>query len=577
MTLAQRNRRLSTDSGSSTSTSPERGGDDDNDSIMIHQNDSQSSLSPSISQDLSEAEARSREIEERCRVSPVSRLPAELMISIFSKLNSTSDLRSCMLVSKEWARNSVALLWHRPNTGSWSALQTVVRSIRKVDSYFDYESLVKRLNLSTLGQQVSDGTLQPFSGCNRIERLTLTNCSKINDLSLVDMLTGNRSLLALDVTGLESITDASMHAVAENCIRLQGLNVTNCRHISDDALEAVAQRCRHVKRLKFNGCSQLTDKTFLAFAMSCPQILEIDCHACGNLEDISVTTLIDQGRHLRELRLAHCTRITDQAFLNLPSDSIFESLRILDLTECFELQDAGVAKIIQAAPRLRNLCLAKCRNLTDRAVMSITKLGKNLHYIHLGHCSRITDVGVNQLVKLCNRIRYIDLACCLNLTDTSVQQLATLPKLKRIGLVKCANITDRSILALAKPKQIPPGGQLQRSALERVHLSYCTLLTLSGIHALLNNCPRLTHLSLTGVQAFLREDLIVYCREAPAGMLPCGQPTTSNHVMLTLLRIQRPPTECFLCIFWKRSVTSTRPSQRGIKSRHDHVQRWGWG
>ena len=36
-----------------------------------------------------------------------------------------------------------------------------------------------------------------------------------------------------------------------------------------------------------------------------------------------------------------------------------------------------------------------------------------------------------------------------------------------------------------------------------------------GIHALLNNCPRLTHLSLTGVQAFLRDDLLVYCREAP--------------------------------------------------------------
>lgn len=33
---------------------------------------------------------------------------------------------------------------------------------------------------------------------------------------------------------------------------------------------------------------------------------------------------------------------------------------------------------------------------------------------------------------------------------------------------------------------------------------------------MLNNCPRLTHLSLTGVQAFLRDDLTVFCREAPA-------------------------------------------------------------
>lgn len=32
---------------------------------------------------------------------------------------------------------------------------------------------------------------------------------------------------------------------------------------------------------------------------------------------------------------------------------------------------------------------------------------------------------------------------------------------------------------------------------------------------LLNNCPKLTHLSLTGVQAFLRDELLTFCREAP--------------------------------------------------------------
>lgn len=37
---------------------------------------------------------------------------------------------------------------------------------------------------------------------------------------------------------------------------------------------------------------------------------------------------------------------------------------------------------------------------------------------------------------------------------------------------------------------------------------------------LLNRCPRLTHLSLTGVQAFLREDLDAFCREAPQGKAP---------------------------------------------------------
>ena len=456
--------------------------------------------------------------EERIRQSPISRLPAELLIAIFSKLSSPADLKTCMLVSKTWAMNSVDLLWHRPQTHNWKNLHNVITSIRKTHGYFAYHTLVKRLNLAALGDEVSNGTLYPLVKCKRIERLTLTNCTKLTDDNLAPMIQGNRSLLALDVTGLEGITDRTMMAVAENCYRLQGLNITNCHKISDDSLVALGQSCRHLKRLKLNGCSQITDRAVITFAMHCHQLLEIDLHDCKLLSDDSVTALITEGRHLRELRLAHCSLITDEAFLNLPMDRTFESLRILDLTDCSELGDAGVQRIVTAAPRLRNLVLAKCRQITDRGVISITKLGKNLHYIHLGHCNRITDIGVSQLVRLCNRIRYIDLACCHNLTDASVTQLASLPKLRRIGLVKCGSITDRSIYALARPKAMSGrSSPVSPSNLERVHLSYCTLLTLGGIHALLNNCPRLTHLSLTGVQSFLRNDLIVFCREAPPG------------------------------------------------------------
>jgi len=201
------------------------------------------------------------------------------------------------------------------------------------------------------------------------------------------------------------------------------------------------------------------------------------------------------------------------------------------------------------APRLRNLVLAKCRNITDIAVNAISKLGKNLHYVHLGHCNHITDEAVIKLVQCCNRIRYIDLGCCVKLTDASVTKLATLPKLRRIGLVKCNMITDESVYALSQShRRYIQGGAGQpelayaglistnASSLERVHLSYCTNLTLrvrilylpisentnrdQSIIVLLNNCPRLTHLSLTGVHAFLRTDLDAFCRDAPSGVYP---------------------------------------------------------
>lgn len=209
---------------------------------------------------------------------------------------------------------------------------------------------------------------------------------------------------------------------------------------------------------------------------------------CNLIGNTPVTSLLVKGNCLRELRLANCELIDDNAFLSISSNRTFEHLRILDLTSCTRLTDAAVQKIVDVAPRLRNLVLSKCRNITDISINAISRLGKNLHYVHLGHCGQITDEGVKRLVHNCNRIRYIDLGCCTNLTDESIKRLAQLPKLKRIGLVKCNSITDESVNALAEAafrRRLRRDGNVvtgnmdpYASSLERVHLSYCTNLTL---------------------------------------------------------------------------------------------------
>lgn len=234
------------DSDSSSSSSPERVLDDDYESVMEHPNDSQSSLSVS----LEDMELDNVDWELQHRLSPISRLPAELLIAVFSKLGTSSDLVSCMLVSKSWARNSVDLLWHRPSTTKWKKLLNVIQTARKRDGYFAYHDLIKRINLATLKSEVSDGTLQPLSICKRIERLTLPGCSQLTDMSLVPVVEGNRSLMAIDLSELDHITNRSMFAIAKNCYRLQGLNVSGCKGITDEAMIEVAKNCRRLKRVR---------------------------------------------------------------------------------------------------------------------------------------------------------------------------------------------------------------------------------------------------------------------------------------------------------------------------------------
>ena len=252
----RRRHRLSMASDSSSSSSPERELDDDYESIMEHPNDSQSSLGVSME----EMELDAVEFERQCRISPISRLPAELLISVFSKLNSPKDLKTCMLVSKSWARNSVDLLWYRPSTSNWKSLISVIKTACKRDGFFAYHDLIKRLNLGGLKEQVSDGTLLSLSACKRIERLTLPGCNQLSDLSVSQIIHGNRSLMAIDVSDLDLLTDRTVLIVAENCFRLQGLNVSNCKGLTDQSLVSVGRNCRRIKRVSTSTLGGLTPR-----------------------------------------------------------------------------------------------------------------------------------------------------------------------------------------------------------------------------------------------------------------------------------------------------------------------------
>ncbi|CAG8453113.1 8878_t:CDS:2 [Ambispora gerdemannii] len=433
-------------------------------------------------------------------------IPSELILHIFKFITSTSDLKSCILVCKSWCSCGVEILWHKP-VFSGNALVKLLITISRPTQTFPYALLIRRLNFSFLGENVSDAILSRLNGCERLERLTLGGCKRLTDIGLIGLINKAEGLVALDVSDIMNLTDAVVELVGQRCRRLQGLNVSLCKKITDTGVIAVASRCRSLRRIKLSGCENVTDNSIVLLAENCPHLLELDLTNCNQITNNAIQPVLERCAQLRELRLNSCTNLTDEAFTkSMPS--FFEQLRILDLTSCALITDQTLLKIVYSAPKLRNLVLAKCGNITDEGVNHITRLGKHLHYLHLGHCSRITDHSITNLARHCTRLRYLDLACCVQLTDASVHELSHLPKLKRIGLVKCANITDSAIYALIDHRVVA-------HTLERVHLSYCINLTITAVLELVNCCYRLTHLSLTGVPAFLRSDLQRLCRPPP--------------------------------------------------------------
>ncbi|GAA5803454.1 hypothetical protein HPULCUR_008936 [Helicostylum pulchrum] len=455
-------------------------------------------------------------------------IPSELIVQILKQLPSDKDLLQCVYVDKRWSYLASELLWYKPNfirSSSWLAFFTVIQSTQQS---YPYTSFIRRINLTPLSILVEDIHIITLNACQRLERLTLAGCSKLTDVGLCALITQQdhgigSELVSIDLNDVVQVTDTTILKVAFCCPNLQGLNLSMSQEqqlITDISICEVARQCKDLKRIKLNNCTKITEKSAINLALNCPRLVEVDFTNC-NINDIALTKIFNYCRDLRELRISQGdvtnTRISDEGFmssfltLKQVKDSpvyYYEQLRLVDFTAITTISDQSIKSLIQAAPKIRNLVLNKCINITDESILAICKLGRYLHFLHLGHCSNITDRSITKLAALCNRLRYLDMACCIQITDKSVIELANLPKLKRIGLVKCSNITDISIGALTSHVRIA-------NSLERIHLSYCTQLSVRAISRLLNVCHKLNHLSLTNVPSFLRTDLQEFCRSPP--------------------------------------------------------------
>lgn len=442
----------------------------------------------------------------------ISNLPPEILAMVFSNVHSKNDLFSVVLSCKYWASIVIDTIWFRPGINNKRTLQRIadVMKMDPTDTHWEYRKFIKRLNLSLVPHYITDDFLSLFFGSSNLERITLVNCSKIHHQTICDLLNGCSKLQSIDLTGVKDINDKIYLQLADQCKRLQGLYAPGSNNVTGDAVLQLIINCPQLKRIKLSDCNQINDSIIHSLVVNCPYLVELDLHGCELVTNKALYEIFLILESLKEFKISRNNNIDWKCFES-PTGAIMslDKLRIIDFTQCPNITDKAVEKLISLAPKLRNVVLSKCSSITDQSLKAIAQLGKNIHYIHLGHCSNITDEGAKTLIRSCYRLQYIDLACCNQLTNATVMELSSLPKLRRIGLVKCSQITDVGILALAENRNT-------EDSLERIHLSYCIHLTIFPIYKLLKSCPKLTHISLTGISQFLRPDITSYCRDPPS-------------------------------------------------------------
>ncbi|KAG2077262.1 RNI-like protein [Suillus decipiens] len=362
------------------------------------------------------------------------------------------------------------------------------------------------------------------------------NCG-VSDEWVAPEMVSCRQLESVVLSGVTDTSDKTIVRLAQENSNIQGLDLTGCKYVTDVSIMELVAKTPPLQWLQLSGVV-LTDASVSAIAKTFPRLVELELNDQPLMTAVSVRDIWSYSRKLRTLTLARSPQLTDSALPSpiktltpqpsgekplparphtwldrLPPLILHHTaidLRVLDLSHCLKLTDAGVEGIVTHAPLLRSLAFAGCPNLTDKALESISKLGLHLGNLTLAHCPRITDNGIVSLVRSCTELRSVDLAFCRHLSDMAVFELASLDHIHRLVLVRVPKLTDNAIYFLAD----------HTPSLERLHLSYCDRITLKSLHHLVRTCKRLVHLTATGVPGARRTGVGRFSDPPPADLDP---------------------------------------------------------
>ncbi|XP_032871065.1 F-box/LRR-repeat protein 7 [Amblyraja radiata] len=277
------------------------------------------------------------------------------------------------------------------------------------------------------------------------------------------------------------------------CLMLENLIILSCRRLSDRGLYTIAQCCPELRQLEVPGCYNISNEALYDLVSRCPNLEQLDVSGCSKITCISLTKeacvklspLHGKQTSIRYLNMTDCFLLEDQGLHTIAAHCT--QLTHLYLRRCIRVTDEGLHFLMLYCTTIKELSVSDCRAVTDFGMREVAKLEAHLKYLSIAHCVRITDVGVRYIAKYCSKLRYLNARGCDGLTDHGIEYLAkNCTKLKSLDIGKCLLVSDAGMEVLA----------LNCYNLKRLSLRSCESITGRGLKIVAANCFELQALNV---------------------------------------------------------------------------------
>jgi len=264
-----------------------------------------------------------------------------------------------------------------------------------------------------------------FIAANR--RLELPYCKQLTEAGLSLLTYESTCLQTLTLSGCKLLTDDLLRPILQSSPLLTSLDLSECHHLTAAILQTVSVRCPRLARLVLSDCHWVS-RTALVY----------HCDHHGRQPGQGIKSALPQLE-----RVGYSNNNT-VGVSNQPNN--LYQLKEIDLTGCWELDDATVVQLALSFPRLASLRLGNIYSLTDQTLRGLATHSRQLERLDLRGCWRVTDAGVALLGEYCPSLHSLAVTDCRDVTESS------LSKLRQRGVIIDRKL-DPVLLRLARIRQ----------------------------------------------------------------------------------------------------------------------------
>ena len=166
------------------------------------------------------------------------------------------------------------------------------------------------------------------------------------------------------------ITDVGLAVIASKCKSLSklDLNAENepRTNITPDGITALSQSCKMLQTIYLRRCLTINDDAVVAIATNCPNLTNFNLGGCHRLTDNSLFALAKESRNLSSLNVSH-TQVSDDGLCALANGVSSQRLREVHIAHCSRVTDLSVFALVEHCQYLNILILHNCPGVTERS------------------------------------------------------------------------------------------------------------------------------------------------------------------------------------------------------------------